>query len=165
MGLKELLLARTCYMMYRLIKMLMWQQCVKIVEITVCSGLKNRAGHHGQPSLPSLRRDSDLWLRPAWAILIVSNAFEIYTLQTADIQPRPALDCPWCCHTQGEVRRRESYLRIENVLLRNNRPPAAVSGPAQVTRHPPALMTHLSVSFCLSMWHWLFVFVALQRRW
>lgn len=94
-------------------------------------------------------------LRPVYTFIsiIISSVFEFYDLQTADMQPPPACICPRCHYTQGEVRRWESYFHIENVLLRNNRPPAAVSGQTQVRPRPPVLtvsLQHETLPSCVS---------------
>lgn len=68
--------------------MLIWSQglIVKTVEISVGTGLKNRAGHNGQPALVRLWLGSvTSWRspRPVWAINISSSMFWNVCLYTA----------------------------------------------------------------------------------
>lgn len=94
-------------------------------------------------------------------VIILSDSFCVpvtFHTQAADVQLWPAIVSPWCRHAQGEVRGRESYLHPKNVLLRNNRPPATVSGQTQVRPRPPVEVISLLASVFLSMWHWLLGF-------
>lgn len=118
--------AADCERLWRLLHTLIW----KIGQVTMASQHLLVRGRSLRPVNTFIR-------------IIISGVFEFYALQTADVQPWPACIRPRCHYTQGEVRRRESYFHIENVLLRNNRPPAAVSGQTQVRPRPPELTVSL----------------------